>query len=155
MAEQKCIVAGCIILSGAKVLLLKHKKLGMWLPPGGHVDPGEFPNEAAVREAKEETGLDVKLIRNTDIDFSSSDAAVLESPFAIVQENVKYKTGMHIHFDLVYLATVSGGEQAMNEESTEMRWFTKEELETIETFDNVRAVVTRALLSFGGKKQRE
>src|ERR1700722_18560265 len=45
-----------------KVLLHVHKKLGLWLPPGGHIELDEDPNVAALREAKEETGLDVELV---------------------------------------------------------------------------------------------
>jgi 8-oxo-dGTP diphosphatase len=41
------------------VLLVDHVKAGLWLPPGGHVEPGEDPAETARREAYEELGLDV------------------------------------------------------------------------------------------------
>src|SRR5688500_10821251 len=44
------------------VLLHWHRRLGLWLPPGGHIDPGELPDEAAVRETLEETGLAVELL---------------------------------------------------------------------------------------------
>jgi 8-oxo-dGTP pyrophosphatase MutT (NUDIX family) len=44
------------------VLLHKHAKLGLWLPPGGHVEPGELPDDAATREVLEETGVPVQLI---------------------------------------------------------------------------------------------
>ncbi|MCL5413284.1 MAG: NUDIX hydrolase [Candidatus Marsarchaeota archaeon] len=53
--EKTCIVAGCVIVNKGKILLLKHKKLGVWLYPGGHIEEGEMPTEAAIREAKEET----------------------------------------------------------------------------------------------------
>jgi len=53
--------AGCLIHEG-KVLLVKHKKLGLWLNPGGHIDPGELPHEAAEREFYEETGVFVEAI---------------------------------------------------------------------------------------------
>jgi len=46
--------------SGA--LLHKHRKLGRWFPPGGHVEPNELPDDAAVREVLEETGVRVALI---------------------------------------------------------------------------------------------
>lgn len=40
-----------------RTLLHRHKRLGRWLQPGGHVDPGEAPWDAALREAREETGI--------------------------------------------------------------------------------------------------
>jgi 8-oxo-dGTP pyrophosphatase MutT (NUDIX family) len=45
------------------VLLHLHRKLAMWLPPGGHVERDEIPDDAAVREVFEETGLNVELVR--------------------------------------------------------------------------------------------
>jgi 8-oxo-dGTP diphosphatase len=36
----------------SKVLLVDHKKSGLWLPSGGHVEPGEDPKEAVIREVK-------------------------------------------------------------------------------------------------------
>jgi 8-oxo-dGTP diphosphatase len=39
------------------VLLVKHRRLGTWLPVGGEIEPGETPLEAARRELQEETGL--------------------------------------------------------------------------------------------------
>jgi 8-oxo-dGTP pyrophosphatase MutT (NUDIX family) len=48
------------VVDGERVLLLFHAKLAMWLPPGGHVDPDELPDEAAVREVLEETGVQAR-----------------------------------------------------------------------------------------------
>src|SRR3712207_2907004 len=45
-----------------KVLLHFHRKLGMWLPPGGHIERDELPDDAALREVYEETGLRVALV---------------------------------------------------------------------------------------------
>lgn len=42
----------------ASVLLVLHKKMGVWVFPGGHVDPDEAPHETAVREVREETGIE-------------------------------------------------------------------------------------------------
>jgi 8-oxo-dGTP pyrophosphatase MutT (NUDIX family) len=44
-------------LPSRRVLLIRHKVLARWLPPGGHLEPGELPPAAALREAVEETGL--------------------------------------------------------------------------------------------------
>ncbi len=43
-----------------RVLLVDHRKAGLWLPPGGHIEPRELPESAAVREAREELGIDVR-----------------------------------------------------------------------------------------------
>lgn len=54
-----CHVTGsAIVVDGdGRVVLHRHKRLGIWLQPGGHVDPGETCEEAALREVAEETGL--------------------------------------------------------------------------------------------------
>ncbi len=53
------VTASGIVVGRRGVLLLLHRRLHRWLQPGGHVDPGESPEEAAVRECREETGLPV------------------------------------------------------------------------------------------------
>ena len=51
-------VTGSAIVTGPEgVLLHRHRRLGLWLQPGGHLDAGETPWDAAVRETLEETGL--------------------------------------------------------------------------------------------------
>lgn len=57
---------GILITRNEQVLLLKRRNVhgsGSWSTPGGHLDYGETPEECAVREAKEETGLDVTAVR--------------------------------------------------------------------------------------------
>ena len=66
-----------------KVLLIKHKKLGIWLCPGGHLESGELLHQAAEREFWEETGIKVKakpfgLMDNTQAD----DNTQIPSPFS-------------------------------------------------------------------------
>ncbi len=55
------VTGSAIIIDGAgHVVLHLHRRLGLWLQPGGHIDPDEAPGEAALREAIEETGLPVR-----------------------------------------------------------------------------------------------
>jgi len=59
-AGRHFTVAVFVVREG-KVLLHRHRKLGMWLPPGGHIEEDELPDDAAVREVWEETGVRVEL----------------------------------------------------------------------------------------------
>ena len=61
MERQYC-ASIFVIDENNKLLLMYNKKLDMWLQPGGHIDGNELPHETAIRECKEETGLDVKII---------------------------------------------------------------------------------------------
>ena len=65
---KKCIVAGVLIFSedGRKVLLVKHRKLGIWIYPGGHIEKSENPLECAIRESKEETGASFEILSTSD-----------------------------------------------------------------------------------------
>ena len=86
-----------------KVLLHFHRKLGMWLPPGGHIERDELPDEAAAREVLEETGVDVELVgeRREDID----DPVQLHRPAGVQLENIGPG---HQHIDLIYFARPLG-----------------------------------------------
>lgn len=46
-------------ISNAKIIVIKHPYINLWLPPGGHIEPGESPQDAAIREVHEEVGLTV------------------------------------------------------------------------------------------------
>jgi 8-oxo-dGTP pyrophosphatase MutT (NUDIX family) len=91
------ITASCFILDGDKRLLLHHhRRLDRWLQMGGHIEGDEIPSEAALREGREESGLDdLALVRDTifDIDIHSIPAAKGEPD--------------HFHFDIRYLARTS------------------------------------------------
>jgi 8-oxo-dGTP pyrophosphatase MutT (NUDIX family) len=51
------VTASAFVVSSRGVILHLHRRLEIWLQPGGHVDAGESPDEAALRETLEETGL--------------------------------------------------------------------------------------------------
>jgi 8-oxo-dGTP pyrophosphatase MutT (NUDIX family) len=127
-------VTGSGIVTGPRgVLLLRHKRLGIWLQPGGHIEPGETPWDAARREAAEETGLPVR--------FASS-ATVPELAHVDVHDGGRG----HTHLDLRYLLTVepgAGGDDPAPPagESQEVGWFGWDEA-IARADDGLRAALT-------------
>ncbi len=141
---KKCICGSAIVMNNEKTLLIKHKKLGVWLNPGGHLEENETPEEAAVREAKEETGMDVEIIdthSKEKKDKIKNEGAVEKIlPFSIMYEYVGYKTEMHEHFDMIYLVKpkTDAGIKPDYEEITEIKWFSENEIDGLETYEEVK-----------------
>lgn len=97
-------VAVLVVHSG-HVLLHPHRKLGLWLPPGGHIDPHELPDDAALRETWEETGLRVRLVGSPGIDHDVPGAPrQLVRPEGVQVEDI---SPGHQHIDLIYFATLA------------------------------------------------
>jgi len=65
-----------------------HPKLKKWLPPGGHVEENESPPEAATREVKEETGLEITFIKQENIWIEKWNAKSFERPFLCLTEEI-------------------------------------------------------------------
>jgi 8-oxo-dGTP pyrophosphatase MutT (NUDIX family) len=111
-------VTGSGIVVGPRgVVLLEHKRLGIWLQPGGHIDPGETPWDAALRESREETGLDVSFAGPVDA----------EGVPALVHVDVHEGGRGHTHLDLRYL--IDGGDADPDPpegESQLVEWFSWE-----------------------------
>jgi 8-oxo-dGTP pyrophosphatase MutT (NUDIX family) len=133
-------VAGAFIVEDGKVLLLRHKKYGVWLQPGGHIESGETPDEAAKRETVEETGLEVEVVGSENrIDEESVD---LSQPFNI---NLHKIEDGHWHCDFQYLARVKGEVEDYEYSDQDIKWFSKKELEDLEMPENARKTATEAI----------
>jgi 8-oxo-dGTP diphosphatase len=92
-----------------RVLLVHHNKVGLWLYPGGHIDPNEDPAQAAVREVVEETGIHAVVLGEP----AFTHAAVVNhaAPWAVIEMDVTdSKVGAHRHIDFVYVCRASGGD---------------------------------------------
>lgn len=126
-----------------RVLLLHHKKLNSWLQPGGHIEERENPVEAAVRETKEETGIDISgyLKVGKEIDEYAS---YLPLPDYFLEEKIPpHKDKLeHYHLDLLYVVQIPHQELIHNKkESLNSGWFTKEEMEKLSMLTNARVLV--------------
>jgi 8-oxo-dGTP pyrophosphatase MutT (NUDIX family) len=141
--ERQFVATGFVVQDG-KTLLMLHRKLNMWLPPGGHIDPGETPDEAVIREIKEETGLDAEIVSEKGPEKKGVRA--LFRPAVIQLEDIPDPKGFHQHIDLIYFCRVTGGElQLAEREAKNMRWYSAAELEVPEISSEVRTTALRAL----------
>ena len=131
-------VASVYIFCEDKVLLLYHKKLHVWLPPGGHVEKNELPHEAALREVHEETGLQVELCSEENIFVDEWNAKSIPRPYLMLLEEIpEWKnTPKHQHIDSVFIAKLSPlqAHKALSTEE-EIRWFTSEEVTALKEED--------------------
>ncbi len=135
---------------GSRVLLLHHRKLGLWLQPGGHGDPGETTgDEVALREAFEESGiaglaLHAGAPRPLDLDVHEIPAFGAEPA--------------HQHLDLRYLV-VAPDEARISPalaELHEIRWFQWDEVKALGPDSGLRRALAKAmaLVRFSGPVRR-
>ena len=146
-----------LIDSKKRTLLLFHKRLQRWMPPGGHVSENETPEEAAKRECKEETGLDVEIIGDASTDLflkNPHEGRMLKKPIAMLLENIpasaERNEEAHEHMDFLYIAKLLHEDQAVilaEEEGREIRWFTRSEIEALDTETEIFANVRMYILS--------
>jgi 8-oxo-dGTP pyrophosphatase MutT (NUDIX family) len=107
METTRHFTAAVYLVADGATALHEHPRLGIRLPPGGHVDRGELPHEAALREAREETGLDPTLLTDHD-DVRSDTARAIPRPrhLMLADVNVCGDEVGHQHVDHVFYATV-------------------------------------------------
>ncbi len=131
------------------ILLIFHKKFKKWMVPGGHIENIENPCEAAIREVKEETGIEVKLItfKHSDI-LKSLDSEWLLPPEHLFQQVIpsNKKESEHIHLDMTYVAVPQGGELKLNEKETkDVKWFSVKDIYQLDMFDGTLKLINYTL----------
>ncbi|MET0143731.1 MAG: NUDIX domain-containing protein [Ilumatobacteraceae bacterium] len=107
-ADPVHITGSAFIVGRRGIVLLLHRRLGIWVQPGGHVDPGEAPWDGARREAIEETGLPVEF---------------LGGRIELAHVDVHAGGRGHTHLDLRYLFEAGDADPTPPpEESQDVRW---------------------------------
>jgi 8-oxo-dGTP pyrophosphatase MutT (NUDIX family) len=135
METTRHFVATVYVVNGGATLLHEHAKLGLWLPPGGHIDRDELPHETARREVREETGLDVALSAEpTGLESKSETVRVLPEPEQFLVEDIDVRGGevFHQHIDFVYYGRADSREIDPEPGETPVsawEWVTSAELE--------------------------
>lgn len=127
--------ATAFVIWRGRTLLHQHKKLGLWLPCGGHIEPNELPDEAAVREVLEESGVPVELVGERALEVKVPRQLI--RPRGVQLETI-YEG--HEHIDLIYFARpVEGYDGALLEEDSSLGWYNREELAGLELTEEIRA----------------
>lgn len=134
--------ASCYIVDGENRLLLHHhRRLDRWLQMGGHIEPGETPLEAALREGREESGLSdlVPIGGLLDLDIHPIPAGKGEPD--------------HHHFDVRYLARTESAGSIMIDpsESNDLQWVTLEHAATLMPGGESQRVLRKIALLVGAE----
>ncbi|NQV15963.1 NUDIX hydrolase [bacterium] len=142
MEITRHFTATTFVVYQGKTLLHMHRSLKMWLPPGGHIDRDELPHLAAIREVKEETGLEVELIFEAPA-IHSENAQEIPGPRHLLLENIN---PFHQHIDMIYFARANTYDVTPEDgESSELRWFSPAELEGKEIELDIRVLGLEAI----------
>lgn len=130
-----------LIVYQNRVLLHLHKKFNSLLPVGGHLDQDELPEEAAIREVKEETGLSVQLYNPDNTIFP--DVRALVRPVHVLLINMNE---YHQHIDFIFYAEAKTDTVVPeSDESKRLFWYNRDEVLTATMPENVRILALEAL----------
>ena len=131
---------GVVCLRGEEVLLIKRgtpPRLGQWSVPGGRLEWGETLQGAALRELKEETGVDAELLGLIDV----IDGVFPARPGGEITR----------HYVLIgYAARWTGGEPVAGDDAAEARFVSRQEAMTLVEWEETRRVIAEAFERFGG-----
>ncbi len=124
--EKIDFTVAIFVVEDGQILLIHHRKLNQWLPLGGHIELDEDPEAAALREAKEECGLEVQLIGERPPTTGAGTRALIAPRFL----DIHRITTTHEHIGMIYWARPENGSLRLaEEEHYDVRWCTAEELD--------------------------
>ncbi len=130
------LCAEVFVVNEGAVLLRLHEKYDIWTGPGGHIDPGEDANEAALREAWEEVGIKVKLIGPKGWEKTDTETNIdLVPPIFVNRHKIN---DHHDHSAFIFAATSDTREiipQTEADKGVKCVWVTKDELEEMRASD--------------------
>ena len=139
------LVCSGYLVEDGKVLLVHHRGFDKWVPPGGHIEAGDTFHEAAAREVREETGLDVEVLSATPSLLNDDNATALPGPFYVDLEREGFRIPAIVQFFFVRRMNRDAPVSAQLAEVHDVAWFDLNEIERIPTFEQVRVLSRYAL----------
>ena len=126
--EKIDFTVAIFVVHDGRVLVIHHRKLRKWLPLGGHIELDEDPETAAVREAREESGLEVELLGQRPPTIEPGTRALIAPRFL----DIHRITDTHEHIGMIYWARPKSGQVTLAaEEHLDIRWCSAADLETL------------------------
>ena len=127
--EKIDFTVAIFVVQEGRVLLIHHRKLDKWLPLGGHVELDEDPEKAALREAREESGLEVELLGERPQTTGPGTRALIAPRFL----DIHRITDTHEHIGMIYWARPKNGAVTLAAtEHHDIRWCSPAELQGLE-----------------------
>jgi 8-oxo-dGTP pyrophosphatase MutT (NUDIX family) len=142
------LVCSGFLVEDGKVLLVLHKRFEKWVPPGGHIEPQETFAQAACREFREETGLQVEAVSSGRFDFNDANATTEPLPFHVDVLLAGFPRPTLTQYFFVRRSPGSDG--TIKPQQTEVKaaeWFARHDLPSLPTFDQVRSLADFAIRS--------
>lgn len=130
------------------ILLIHHKKFNRWMIPGGHIEISENPNEAAIREVYEESGIEIDLISFIHDKIEAADSKWILPPEYFYEQVIppSSKEEKHIHLDLAYLGLAKNENLVLNEiETNGLKWIDIKKLKNVDLFDGTRKIINASI----------
>jgi len=151
--EKIDFTVAIFVVHEGKILLIHHRKLNKWLPLGGHIELDEDPEQAALREAREESGLEVELLGKRPPTTEPGTRALIAPRFL----DIHRITDTHEHIGMIYWARPKTGSVTLAvEEHHDIRWCLATELDTLQPAmsDAVKWYCRTALAEIGAAGEK-
>lgn len=130
MSVPVTLAASAACFRGGKVLIAKRIKPSLWSLPGGRIEAGETPEQAAIRELFEETGVTAKIV-------------ALAGESEVIRKDKSGAVIARFHIS-AYAARWVAGEAEPGPEAAEVAWVTPEEIAAYDSTEGLLPIVLKA-----------
>jgi 8-oxo-dGTP pyrophosphatase MutT (NUDIX family) len=129
--EKIDFTVAIFVVHQARVLVIHHRALDKWLPLGGHIELDEDPEQAALRETREESGLEVELLGERPPTTSPGTRALIAPRFL----DIHRITSSHEHIGMIYWARPRPHQEEIalaRDEHHDIRWCAASDLDSLQ-----------------------